>query len=84
MSNKELSELTNEELLAEAKKMKSFSIMNALFIGVFAGVIFYSVIKNTWGMLTLIPVYFIYRMINDQRNKRQKELDQHLKERNLR
>ncbi len=83
MANKGLSELTDQELLEEAKKMRSFSITNALFIGCFAGIIIYSVIKNTWGMLTLIPLYFIYRMINDPKNKRRKDLEQLLQERNL-
>lgn len=83
MTNKDLSELTDQELLDEAKKLKSFSITNALFIGFLAGIIFYSVIKNSWGILTLIPLYFIYKMINDPKNKRSKDLEQLLKERNL-
>ncbi|MBX7241065.1 MAG: FUSC family protein [Bacteroidia bacterium] len=83
MTNKDLSELTNEELLAEAKKLKTFSITNALFIGFLGGIVFYSVIKNSWVMFTLIPLYFIYRMINDPRNKRKEELEALLKERNL-
>ena len=72
MTNKDLTEFTDEELLDEAKKMKSFSITNALFIGFLVGIIFYSIVKNSWGMLTLIPLYFIYRMINDPKNKRSK------------
>ncbi len=60
MANKELAELTDQELLEEAKKMKSFSITSALFIGFLAGVIIYSVVESSWGMLTLIPLYFIY------------------------
>ena len=83
MTNGDLSALTDQELLDEAKKMKSFSITSALFIGFLVGVIFYSIIKNSWGMLTLIPLYFIYRMINDPRNKRSKELEQLLRQRNL-
>ncbi len=83
MANKDLSELTDQELLEEAKKMRSFSITNALFIGFLAGIIFYSVIKNSWGMLTLIPLYFIYKMVNDPENKKRKDLEQLLKERNL-
>lgn len=35
MTNKELSELTDQELLEEARKMKSFSITTALFVGFF-------------------------------------------------
>ncbi|KAF0198891.1 MAG: hypothetical protein FD166_882 [Bacteroidetes bacterium] len=83
MTNRDLSEFTDQELLDEAKKMKSFSMTNALFIGFLAGIIIFSVIKNTWGMLTLIPLYFIYKMINDPKNKRSKELDELLKKRNL-
>ena len=83
MANKDLSKLTDQELLEEAKKMKSFSFTNALFIGFLAGVIVYSVVKSTWGMLTLIPLYFIYKLVNDPKNKKGKDLEQMLKERNL-
>jgi hypothetical protein len=34
-------------------------------------------------MLTIIPLYFIYKLINDPKNKRSKELEAVLKERNL-
>ena len=83
MEQKEYTQMTDQELLGEAKKMKSFSIVNALLIGFLAGVIIYSVVKNSWGMLTLIPLYFIYKMINDPKNKKVKELQNLLKERNL-
>ena len=83
MTNKDLSELTDQELLDEAKKTRSFSITNALIIGVLVGIIFYSIVKNSWGMLTLIPLYFIYKMINDPENKRSKDLEELLKVRNL-
>ncbi len=83
MNQKELSELTDQELLAESKKIKSFSITNAFFIGFLIGIVIYSVVKNSWGMLTLIPLYFIYKLINDPKNKRVKELEILLKERNL-
>jgi hypothetical protein len=83
MTNKELSELTDQELLDEAKKMRSFSITNAFLIGFLVGIVFYSIFKNSWGMLTLIPLYFIYKMINDPKNKRRKDLEELLKKRNL-
>jgi len=83
MTNRDLSEFTDQELLDETKKLKSFSMTNALFIGFLAGIIIFSVVKNTWGMLTLIPLYFIYKMINDPKNKRSKELEELLKKRNL-
>lgn len=83
MNQKELSELTDQELLDEAKKLKSFSITNALIIGFLIGIVFYSFVKNSWGMLTLIPLYFVYKIINDPKNKRSKDLVKLLKERNL-
>lgn len=81
MEPKKLSELTDQELLQEAKKMKSNAIVNAAFIGFLIGVIFYSVIKNTWGLLTLIPLFLVYKLL--QKPKHNKELEELLKERNL-
>lgn len=83
MTDKDLSQLSDSELLDETKKMRSFTITNAVFIGFLGGIIFYSLVKNSWGMLTLIPLFFIYKLINDPKNKRRKELEQLLKERNL-
>ena len=83
MTQKELSECTDQELLDEAKKMKTFSITNALIIGFLMGIVVYSFAKNSWGLLTLIPLYFIYKLVNDPKNKRNKNLKILLKERNL-
>jgi len=82
MEQKALTELTDEELLQEAKKMKSAAIMNGFLIGFLVGVIFYSVIKNTWGFLTIIPLFFIYKLVNQPKYKSE-ELKSILKERNL-
>ncbi|MEZ5198305.1 MAG: hypothetical protein R2764_18525 [Bacteroidales bacterium] len=81
MEKKNLSELTDEELLQEASKMKSSSIAHALIIGIMVGVVAYSVIKNTWGLLTLIPLFFIYKL--SRNSNKNKELKRLLKERNL-
>lgn len=83
MKQKELSELTDQELLDEAKKMKSFSITNALIIGFLMGIVIYSFAKNSWGFLTLIPLYFVYKIVNDPKNARFKVIKKLLKERNL-
>ena len=77
MNRKELLELSDEQLLKKAKKLKSDSIINALLIGFCIGIIIWSVAKNTWGFFTLIPLFFIYKMVN---NSKLKEV---LKERNL-
>ncbi len=82
MTERKLSELSDEELLQEAKKMKSNSIMNAVLIGFLVGIIFYSVVKNTLGFLTLIPLFLAYKLVNKSNYKNQ-ELESILKERNL-
>ena len=83
LTEKELSELPDQELLDQAKKMKSFSITNAFIIGFLVGIVIYSFAKNSWGFLTLIPLYFVYKMVNDPKNIRFKVLEKLLKERNL-
>lgn len=82
MEQKTLSELTDQELLLEAKKRKSAAITNAILIGFLAGIIFYSVMKNTLGLLTLIPLFFIYKLTNNSKYNGQ-ELENLLKERGL-
>jgi hypothetical protein len=81
MKQKELSELTDQELLDEAKKMKASSITHAFVIGLMVGVVVYSVVKNTWGFLTLIPLFFIYKLTRN--SGRNEELKRLLKERKL-
>ena len=81
MTHKELSELTDQELLVEAKKMKSTAIINALLIGFMIGVVIYSIVKNTVGFFTLIPLFFIYKMFNNSKNH--DDLKSILKERGL-
>lgn len=81
MKQKELSELTDQELLDEAKKLKSASIINAVLIGFMIGIIVYSIVKNSVGFLTLIPLFFAYKLFNNSKNN--KALEALLKERNL-
>jgi hypothetical protein len=84
MTQKDLSELTDQELLAEAKKMKSSAIINAALIGATFGVIVYSVVKNTWGFFTLIPLFLIFKVFhNPENNRRHLALKELIKERNL-
>jgi hypothetical protein len=82
MKSKNLSELTDQELLLEAKKMKSTTITNAVLIGFLIGIVIYSVVKNSLGFLTLIPLFLAYKLINNSKHNKQ-ELENLLKERNL-
>jgi uncharacterized membrane protein len=83
MNQKELAELTDEELLQAAKKMKSDAVINAGFIGFLIGIVFYSVMKNGFGFFLLIPLFLIYKLINNKPKYNKHELEQLLKERNL-
>jgi hypothetical protein len=82
MEQKELAELTDQELLQEAKKMKSTAITNGVLIGFLCGIIFYSLMKNSLGFFTLIPLFFAYKLINNSKHSN-KELEALLKARNL-
>ena len=81
MPQKELSELTDQELLDKAKKKKSTAITNALLIGFLIGIIIYSILKNTIGLFTLIPLFFAYKILNNPKND--EALEKLLKKRNL-
>lgn len=82
IENKPLSEYTDQELMAEAKKMRSVNIQYALLIGFLIGIILFSVAKSTIGFFTLIPMYFVYKMIKNP-NQDRAELERLLKERKL-
>lgn len=82
MEQKKLAELTDEELLIEAKKMKSTMILNAVLIGVLIGIMVYSITKNGLGFLTLILLFVAYKLIN-RSNYAKKELEKILVERGL-
>ena len=78
MKQKEVTELTHRESLVKAKKTKLNSITNAVFIGMMIGIIIFSIIKNSFGFFTLIPLFFIYKAIENSREN--KALEKHLKE----
>ena len=46
MSESELKEVSNEELLVKEKKARTYYLLNAGLIGTFIGVALYSAIKN--------------------------------------
>jgi hypothetical protein len=81
MTEKELTELSDQELLEKRKKTKSASITNAVFIGFMIGIITYSIVKNSVGFFTLIPLYFAYKAFNNSKND--SALEKEIKSRNL-
>ena len=81
MSQEELSQLSDEELLEAAKANKPSPMIDAFFIGFLAGIIVFSVVANAWGFFTLIPLYLIYLFL--KKPKQYEALKKELKERNL-
>lgn len=81
MIQKELPELTDQELIEESKKIKPSLLVDAFFIGFLLGVIVYSLLANTWGFLMLIPLFMIYGLLKKQ--KRNEALKIELKKRNI-
>jgi fatty acid desaturase len=81
MNQPNLSELTDEELLQEAKKMKQSRITHAFIIGFLIGILIFGAAVNTWGFTMLIPLYLIYLFTRNPNDN--KELMQILKERGL-
>ena len=81
MKHKELSQLSDKELLEAAKNNKPSPIIDAFFIGFLVGIIIYSVAASTWGLVTLIPLFLIYAFL--KKPKRYEALKKELKKRNL-
>ena len=78
---KEPSELTDQELLQEAKRNKNSGTIDAVIFGLLIGVAIYSIANNGIGVLTFLPV--IYIPIVAMNKRRNKALVKQLEERNL-
>jgi len=79
--NKKETDLTDQELLEEVKKVKPSPIIDAFFIGFLLGIIIYSLMANTWGFLTLIPLVIMYWLL--KKPKRYEALKDELNKRGL-
>ncbi len=74
-------DLTDQELLEEVKKVKPSPIIDAFFIGFLVGIIMYSLMANTWGFLTLIPLVIVYWLL--KKPKRYEAIKNELKKRGI-
>jgi F0F1-type ATP synthase assembly protein I len=83
MELKKLEELTNEELVKEAKKLKSTNIIDAILIGILIGILIYSNTKGNFSLFFgVILLYAIYKIATKKKYKTD-ELESLLKDRNL-
>jgi hypothetical protein len=89
MDKKELSQLTDEELLIEKKKLKKSELFHATYIGFLVGILIFGIVawslssEKHLGFLIpmLIPIGFIYKLIKSP--NKNNDLVEILKERNL-
>lgn len=63
MNSKELSELSDKELLEKIKANKPSPIIDAFFIGFLIGILIYSAAANAWGLVSLVPLFLIYLLL---------------------
>jgi hypothetical protein len=73
MEQNKLTELTEEELLEEAKIYKSTNVYDALIFGVLIGIAIFSTVKNGFGLLTFLPL--IYLPIASKNKSKRKALE---------
>lgn len=85
MKQNDFTQLSNEELIAERKKIKSNAILTAGFIGLMVGVVVFAAVKYGFTFYTLLPLVFVYIAVqNSQKNKAaEKALDEEFKNRKL-
>lgn len=76
-----MSQLTDKELLELAKNNKPSPIIDAFFIGFLVGILIYSAVANTWGLVSLVPLYLIYIFL--KKPKKYETMKNELKKRNL-
>jgi hypothetical protein len=81
MTPNELSQLSDQELLEAAKNNKPSPIFDAFFIGFLVGIIIFSVVASTWGLVSILPLFLIYIFL--KKPKQYEDLKKELAKRNL-
>lgn len=82
MNQQELSQLSDDQLLEEFKKIKPSPIFDAFFIGLLIGIVAFGVAVSAWGFVVLIPLFLIYLFL--KKAKRYEALKKEMESRNLR
>ncbi|MBN8575024.1 MAG: hypothetical protein J0M05_14000 [Candidatus Kapabacteria bacterium] len=89
MNNKDIYQMTDEELLVEKRNLKSSRIFHALYIGFLAGILVFGLVswslsaETHFGFLVpmLIPIIFIYKLLKKPNTS--KDVEELLKKRGL-
>jgi len=85
MKPKNLTELSDQELLQKMKKIKTNKIIDATIIGFTFGIAIYSSVKNGFGFSTFFPLIIAFIIVRNSTNNKilEKEIQKELKSRNL-
>ena len=81
MDEQQLSALSDEELRARAKEMKSSETLHAVIIGFLIGIIVFSIVYDAIGVSILISLFLIFKVFH--RPERNRALKRVLAERGL-
>ena len=81
MTQKELRELRDDELLKTAKLYKSMKIYDAVIVGFLFGVAIYNAVKGGSFLISALPLFYLFIM--GKNNIKRKEIMALLKERKL-
>ncbi|POY35871.1 FUSC family protein [Solitalea longa] len=81
---KNLTELSNQELLQKVKKLQANKIIDATIIGITIGIVAYSAVKNGFGFFTFFPLIVTYIIVRNSNNNKilEKEIEKELGSRN--
>jgi len=78
---KDLKEVSDQELLAKRKTAKSDVLYHAFFIGLLIGIVVFSILKNGFGFFILIPLFIAYKFSKKKDNS--KAIEEEIKSRGL-
>lgn len=85
MKPESLTELSNQELLQQIKRIKTNLIIDAAIVGSTIGVVIYSAVQNGFGFFTFFPLLLAYIIIRNSKNNKilEKEIRKEIQSRNL-
>jgi hypothetical protein len=81
MNQQELSQLSDNELREEFRKITPSPMFDAFFIGFLLGIVVFGIAVSAWGFTLLIPLFLIHLFL--KKGKRYEALKKELALRNL-
>ena len=62
-------EVSEQGTPSKAEKTRSNKIINAFLFGFMIGVMIYSAVRNGLGLVTLIPLFIVYKLVNGSKSE---------------